>query len=53
VPGKLLCVQSPGGVEELFEHLSLLAEAGPPDPEKVAVLTRKYGIEFLPPDHLR
>jgi mannose-6-phosphate isomerase-like protein (cupin superfamily) len=30
-PGRLLCVQSPSGIEEFFEHMSLLVEAGPPD----------------------
>jgi mannose-6-phosphate isomerase-like protein (cupin superfamily) len=47
-PGRILCVQSPGGVEEFFEHMSLLAKAGPPDVEKIKELTERYGIEFLP-----
>jgi mannose-6-phosphate isomerase-like protein (cupin superfamily) len=46
-PGKVLCVQSPGGVEEFFEHMSVLAKNGPPDPAKIRELTEKYGIEFL------
>jgi mannose-6-phosphate isomerase-like protein (cupin superfamily) len=47
-PGKLLCIQSPSGVEEFFEHMSVLAQEGAPDPEKMQQLTTKYGIEFLP-----
>ena len=48
-PGKVLCVQSPSGIEEFFEHMSLLAEAGPPDPNKMKELADKYEIEFLLP----
>lgn len=47
-PGRLLCVQSPSGIEEFFEHKSLLVEAGPPDLIKMKELAQKYGIEFLP-----
>ena len=48
-PGKVLCVQSPSGIEEFFEHMSLLAEAGPPDANKMKELADKYEIEFLLP----
>jgi mannose-6-phosphate isomerase-like protein (cupin superfamily) len=47
-PGRLLCVQSPSGVEQFFEHMSALNEEGLPDPERLHQLTAKYGIEFLP-----
>jgi mannose-6-phosphate isomerase-like protein (cupin superfamily) len=47
-PGKVLCIQSPSGVEEFFEHMSVLAKEGPPDAERVHELATKYGIEFLP-----
>ena len=46
-PGRILCVQSPSGVEEFFEHMSVLARESAPDPEKVHQLTTKYGIEFI------
>jgi len=46
-PGKVLCVQSPSGIEEFFEHMSLLAEAGQPDLQKMKELADKYEIEFL------
>jgi len=29
--------------------MSLLAEAGPPDSDKVKELTEKFGIKFVPP----
>ena len=47
-PGKLLCIQSPGGVEEFFEHLSVFGkEAIPLDKAKEKELAERYGIEFL------
>src|ERR1700757_4197519 len=46
-PGRLLCVQSPSGVEQFFEHMSALNEEGLPDQERLHQLTAKYGIEFL------
>ena len=48
-PGKLLCVQSPSGVEEFFEHMSLLTNADRLDPRRVEELAATYGIEFRPP----
>jgi len=48
-PGRILCVQSPAGVEEFFEHMSLLAKTGELDQRKIGELTRKYQIEFFLP----
>lgn len=48
-PGKVLCLQSPSGIEEFFEHMSLLAEAGQPPAQKIKELVDKYEIEFPPP----
>jgi hypothetical protein len=43
-------VQAPSGIEEFFEHMSLLAEAGPPGLTKMKELADKYEIEGpLPP----
>jgi hypothetical protein len=39
-PGRLVCIQTPAGVEEFFERMSLLAESGPPDVAKMAELAR-------------
>ena len=47
-PGKVFCVQSPSGIEDFFEHMSLLAEAGQLGPQKVKELADSYEIEFLP-----
>ena len=47
-PGKVLCVQSPSGIEEFFE-MSLLVAAGSPDPDKMKELADRYEIEFLLP----
>ena len=47
-PGKVLCVQSPGGVEEFFEHMNVLARARPPHAAKIRELAERFGIEFLP-----
>jgi mannose-6-phosphate isomerase-like protein (cupin superfamily) len=44
---RVLCIQSPAGVEGFFEHLSVLAKDGRPDPAKVDALMQKYEIEFL------
>ena len=40
-PDKVVCVQSPAGMEELFEHPCLLAKSGPPNPVKIKELTEK------------
>jgi hypothetical protein len=34
-------------IEEFFEHMRLLAKAGPPDLEKMKELADRYEIEFL------
>lgn len=34
------CIQTPAGVEEFFERMSLLAESGPPDVAKMVELAR-------------
>ena len=45
---RVLCVQSPAGVEAFFEHLSVLARDGRPDPVKLRALMERYEIEFPP-----
>ena len=46
-PGRLLGIVSPGGFEAFFEHMSVLAADGPPDPEKARALADRYGLEFI------
>ncbi|MGE5218917.1 MAG: hypothetical protein ACM3SP_18120, partial [Chloroflexota bacterium] len=42
-PARMLLVTAPPGHERYFEELSaLLAQGGPPDPEAIAALRRKY-----------
>jgi hypothetical protein len=36
-------------MEEFFEHMSLLAEAGSPDLNKMKELADRFDIEFLLP----
>lgn len=46
--GKILVFLVPGGMEKVWEELSLMPP-GPPSVEKVNKITMKYGVEFLPP----
>ena len=48
VTARLLCIQSPAGVEAFFEHLSVLAKDGRPDPVRLRALMERYEIEFPP-----
>jgi mannose-6-phosphate isomerase-like protein (cupin superfamily) len=43
---RLLCIQSPAGVEAFFAHLSVMADDVRQDPVKVKELADRYGIEF-------
>src|SRR5437763_3456014 len=46
-PARILEIISPGGFERFFAELGEgLAEAPEPDPEKLAALGAKYGLEF-------
>jgi hypothetical protein len=40
-------------VEEFFEHMSVLSQAGPPDAAKIKELTEKYGTEIPSPGAAR
>jgi mannose-6-phosphate isomerase-like protein (cupin superfamily) len=45
-PARLLEVISPAGFERYFEELvELLQQAGPPDPEALAALAARHGLE--------
>ena len=45
--GRTLMVLVPGGLEKVFEDLSVMPP-GPPDLGKINAITMKYGVEFLP-----
>jgi quercetin dioxygenase-like cupin family protein len=49
-PAKLLVTLTPAGFEGFFEEVAgQLPADQPPDPEKLAAIGRKYGLELLPP----
>ena len=45
-PARLLEIISPAGFERFFGELTELAGGGPPDPETLAGLAGKYGLEL-------
>ena len=45
--GKFLIFLVPGGMEKVFEEISLMPP-GPPSIEETNQITMKYGVEFLP-----
>lgn len=45
-PARMIEVINPAGFEGFFEELSDLLAQGPPDPEAVAVIAQRYGLEF-------
>ena len=45
--GKTLVVLVPGGMEKVWEEISVMPP-GPPDIGKINAITMKYGVEFLP-----
>ncbi|MCP3760572.1 cupin domain-containing protein [Streptomyces sp. TBY4] len=47
-PSKMLCIATPGGIEDWFEQLGVLLEGGgPPDWEKMQALARKHNVVGL------
>lgn len=46
-PAKMLIMVAPAGLEKYFEELSQLPPNAPPDMEKIAAISARYGIEFL------
>lgn len=53
VPGRIIEVISPAGLEHFFWSLrELVAEGPPPDPETLQTLAAKYGVEFTMPPWL-
>jgi quercetin dioxygenase-like cupin family protein len=47
VPSRLLCVITPGGLEEYF--LAVAKYPPPPNPAQLAELARPFGLTLLPP----
>lgn len=47
--GSLLGIATPAGHEHFFEDINRLAEAGPLDFAEAVAVSRKHGIEVIPP----
>jgi mannose-6-phosphate isomerase-like protein (cupin superfamily) len=45
VPARVTLVLTPGGFEPYFAELAALLADGPPDPDALAALTARYGVE--------
>ena len=46
---RILVVISPPGFEKFFEEVHELSQQGPPGPDRLLPLARKYELEILPP----
>jgi quercetin dioxygenase-like cupin family protein len=51
-PARMIELINPAGFEDFFDELSALLVAGPPQPEAVAEIAARYGLEFGRPDWL-
>lgn len=49
-PAKLLIVCQPAGFEKFVEEFATIPTDVPPDPQQMAAIGAKYGIEFVPAD---
>src|SRR6476659_3684786 len=47
VPARMIEIISPAGFEHFFWDVAELAANGPPDPEVIAALARKHGLEMV------
>jgi quercetin dioxygenase-like cupin family protein len=45
-PARMLILAQPAGVEHFFEEMSDMVLASPPNPDKLAALASRYGIDF-------
>jgi mannose-6-phosphate isomerase-like protein (cupin superfamily) len=48
-PSRVLATIAPGGFERFFEDVDRMAQSGPPTPEALIALGKRYRLEFLPP----
>ena len=49
LPGKLMCVITPGGFEGSFEEVDALGPEGQLDIPHVLEIAKRYSLEILPP----
>lgn len=47
--GKILVSLTPGGHEKFLRDLSQVAQAGPPDRDKMMAIGKNYHVEIVPP----
>lgn len=45
-PARILILAQPAGIEHFFEEISDTVLAGPPNPDQLAALASRYGIDF-------
>jgi quercetin dioxygenase-like cupin family protein len=48
-PGELIVVYTPGGGHKFYEEFGPLSRQGPPDPQVIGPLFKKYDMELLGP----
>ena len=48
-PSRMLVTISPSGFEEFFVEVDRLSASGPPTPDQLIELGKRYGLDFLPP----
>jgi len=48
-PARYLVLITPGGFEKCLEEFGRFPVNQPPDPEMLAAIGKRYGLEFLPP----
>ncbi len=46
---RMIGMAQPAGIEKMFEEISAMAAAGPPDPAQLGALCARFGIEILAP----
>src|SRR5215813_2102265 len=51
-PARMIEVNSPAGFEHFFRELSEVVAAGPPAPDVVPEIARRYGLELARPEWL-
>jgi quercetin dioxygenase-like cupin family protein len=48
-PSRMLVTIAPSGFEEFFVEVDRMSASGPPTPDQLVELGKRYGLEFLPP----
>ena len=51
-PARMIEIISPAGFEDFFRELADILSSGPPDPDALAGLGQRFGVEFGEPEWL-